>query len=298
MSNSAAFLNDAFSKQINRIERKKPKHGSRKLDSERYGRDVEPAFAVPAALKDPERVNMSWPERAASMAAGVGLIAYGVSKHSWAGVGMAAAGLSLIVMGKSGHCPVYRAMKVNTAFESGDVKGVHVEQAITIDASAGELYGFWRNFENHALISEHLDSVRVTGPSTSHWVSRGPADSVVEWDAETINDRPNELIAWQTLPGSDIEHAGSVRFKPAADGDGTEVTVAMQYYPPAGSIGASLASLIHWDPAEQTADMLQRLKLLMETDRLLSPGRPVRKRQPKTPDLRFCSTLSRIEPKL
>jgi uncharacterized membrane protein len=248
------------------------------VDLERDGREVEPSFALPSALKEPERINVSWPERMISLAAGAGLVAYGISRRSWSGLGLAATGFGLIGIGASGYCPFYRALHIDTAFESGDVNGVHVEESITIDKSAEELYGFWRNFENHALITDHLQSVLVTGPMTSHWVAKGPGDSSIEWDAEVINDRPNELIAWQTLPGSDIEHAGSVRFRPAPDGFGTEVTVTMQYYPPAGALGAGLANLIHWNPADQTAEMLKRLKLLMETERILAPQKSNGKR--------------------
>jgi len=282
MSNSAAFLNKAFDRNIDRQKNSRSRHATRTADLERDGRELEPLFALRSARKEPERVNISWPERMISIAAGVGLVAYGVSKRSWAGVGFAASGLGLIVMGKTGFCPFYRALNIDTAFESGDAKGVHVEESITIEKSAGELYGFWHNFENHALISDHLDSVKVTGPLTSHWIAKGPGDSAVEWDAEVINDRPNELIAWQTLPGSDIEHAGSVRFRPSPGGLGTEVTVTMQYYPPAGAVGAGLANLIHWNPADQTAEMLKRLKLLMETERILAPERPSRKRSQKS----------------
>jgi uncharacterized membrane protein len=55
----------------------------------------------------------------------------------------------------------------------------------------------------------------------------------------------------------------------------------MQYYPPAGAVGAGLANIINWNPAEQTAEMLKRLKLLMETERILAPEPPAPKRVSK-----------------
>lgn len=270
MSNRTRFLNHAFSHNVERIEQARSRPGQRIINLERDGRLIEPSYALHSARKEPERINVSRPERLVSIILGAGMVAYGVSRRSWTGVGLALAGLGLIIRGKSGHCHVYSALDVNTAFESGEANGVHVEEAITIDRSAEELYGFWRNFENHALITDHLESVRVTGATTTHWVAKGPADSAIEWEAETINDVPNELIAWQTLPGSEIEHAGSVRFRTSADKIGTEVIVTMQYYPPAGPVGAGLASLIHWNPAEQTVEMLKRFKLLMETECILA----------------------------
>ena len=41
--------------------------------------------------------------------------------------------------------------------------------------------------------------VRVTGNGRSHWVAKAPAGQQVEWDAEIVEDRPGELIAWRAL---------------------------------------------------------------------------------------------------
>ena len=62
-------------------------------------------------------------------------------------------------------------------------------------------------------------SVSVTlRDSRSHWVVAGPVGMQVEWDAEFINEKPGELIAWQSMPGSAVQSAGSVRFEPIDDG--------------------------------------------------------------------------------
>jgi len=235
-------------------------------DLEKYGRDTEPAHPVHAAKKEPERFNMSRTDRAASILGGAALIAYGLTRRDRIGWAAALAGSGIAMFGVTGYCPCYSAFAVNTApGDSRVTRGIHVEETITIQSSPEELYGFWRNFENHALISDYLAQVKVTGPTTSHWVAKGPANKPLEWDAEIINDRPNELIAWQTLPGADIEHAGSVRFVPAPGGRGTEVHVTWQYYPPAGTFGAGIAKLMHREPSIQAADTLKRLKRLMET---------------------------------
>ena len=68
---------------------------------------------------------------------------------------------------------------------------------------------------------------------------KGQRGTTIEWDAEIINDKENELIAWRSLPNSDIDHAGSVHFRRAPGGRGTEVKVEMEYRPPAGSVGAA-----------------------------------------------------------
>ena len=247
-------------------KRQRKAETTKTTDLERLGREVEPTRPLDGAAKEPERFNIAREERFISILGGAALIAYGVTRRDWAGLALVVAGGGMAVRGVTGYCPVYGSLQVSTAAgDSRETSGVHVEKAITIDKSPEELYAFWRDFENHALISDYLASVKVTGPATSHWIAKGPANRPLEWDAEVINDRPNELIAWRTLPGADIEHAGSVRFHPAPGDRGTEVHVTMQYYPPAGTLGAGVALLFHREPSIQVADMLKRLKRLMET---------------------------------
>lgn len=61
----------------------------------------------------------------------------------------------------------------------------------------------------------HLESVRVTGEGRSHWIAKAPAGTTVEWDAQITDDQPNQLIAWRSVEGADVENSGSVRFEPA-----------------------------------------------------------------------------------
>jgi uncharacterized membrane protein len=97
----------------------------------------------------------------------------------------------------------------------------------------------------------------------SHWVAEGPASVNVEWDARIINEIDNKLIAWQSLTGSMISTAGSVRFDPV--NGGTKVTVKLQFSPLAGSLGAAIARLLGEDPSQQIHEDLHRFKQLMET---------------------------------
>jgi uncharacterized membrane protein len=152
---------------------------------------------------------------------------------------------------------------------------VHVEKSITIDRPPEDLYRFWHDVERLPQIMNHLESVRETGPNRSHWVAKGPAGMRVEWDSEITMDRPNELIGWRSLEGADVESAGWVRFEPAAGGRGTVVRVTMDYYPPAGALGAIIAKLFGEAPEKQMAVDLHRLKQLMETGEIArTEGQP------------------------
>lgn len=47
-------------------------------------------------------------------------------------------------------------------------------------------------------------------------------DRVVEWEPEITNERPNELINWQSVPDSLMNGSDSVQFRRAPADGGTE----------------------------------------------------------------------------
>src|ERR1043165_315096 len=145
---------------------------------------------------------------------------------------------------------------------------MHVQHSLVINAAPQELYQFWHNFENLPNIMKHLESVRVTDERRSHWVAKAPAGTSVEWDAEITEDRPNELIAWRSLEGSDVDNSGSVRFEPAPGGRGTIVRVEINYTPPGGALGSLVAKLFGEEPGQQAQESLRAFKQLMETGEL------------------------------
>jgi uncharacterized membrane protein len=144
-----------------------------------------------------------------------------------------------------------------------------VKKSLIINRTPEELYRFWRDFENLPRFMKHLESVRVTGDGRSHWVAKAPAGSSVEWDAEITEDRPNELIAWRSLEGADVDNSGSVRFERAPGNRGTIVKVEIDYNPPGGVIGAAVAKLFGEEPGQQTQDALRCLKQVMETGEII-----------------------------
>jgi uncharacterized membrane protein len=179
-----------------------------------------------------------------------------------------AVGLALVARGASGFCPVNAAVgrgrrKDDTRAALGGNRGVRLEDSITIRRPAGELFSLWQDPANLPRFMTHLERVERVGPSVSHWVMRGPAGVSLAWDAETVNEIPDELIAWRSLPGADVASAGSVHFRP--HGDATEVTVKMQYDPPGGKPGAVLAWLAGQSPASRLREDLRRMKRLLES---------------------------------
>jgi uncharacterized membrane protein len=152
---------------------------------------------------------------------------------------------------------------------------IRVAQSVWINRSPEELYRFWRDFQNLPRFMKHIESARQTEGGRSHWVAKAPAGTTVEWDAEITEDRPNELIAWRSLEGSDVDSVGSVRFERAPGGRGSIVKVEMRYRPPAGVVGATVAKFLGKDPGRQIKDDLRRFKQIMEAgEAITTEGQP------------------------
>lgn len=146
---------------------------------------------------------------------------------------------------------------------------VVTRRSATVNKSPEECYAVWHDFERLPTFMRHLERVTVTGDRRSHWVAKGPGGSTVEWDAETTEDRPNELIAWRSVEGADVRNAGRVEFRPAPGKRGTEVRVTLEYEPPGGKLGSKIAMLFREEPGQQVYDDLRHFKQMMEFGEIL-----------------------------
>jgi uncharacterized membrane protein len=212
-------------------------------------------------------VNVGDTERAVSAVAGGVLAVWGLSRMSLGGLLLAGVGAALGYRAMTGHCDAYAAMGVNTARPRtvGNL-GVKIDESIIVNAPPARVYAIWRNFENLPRVFSHVERVEVLDRTRSRWTIKMPGAPSVTWDAEIINDKPNELIAWRTAGSTLVEHAGSVRFELA--GDGTKVSVSLQYDPPGGRFGDALASLVSQDAGSQIARDLANFKRAVEEGRL------------------------------
>ena len=143
-----------------------------------------------------------------------------------------------------------------------------MDKRILIERPVSQVYAFWNRFENLPQFMRHVQSVTVRDAQHSHWAVRTVGEKIVEWDAEIIERRENELISWRSLPGADIDNAGSVWFTPAKNGMGTELRVSLKYIPTAGKAGAMAARLLGRDADAEIEEDLHRLKSLLETGQL------------------------------
>jgi uncharacterized membrane protein len=153
---------------------------------------------------------------------------------------------------------------------------VDARTAVTIRATADEVYERWRDLEQLPTFMYHLERVEDTGAGRSHWVAKGPAGRTVEWFAELTEDEPGRCIAWRSIDGGDVQTSGRVELRPAPGGRGTELHVQLSYAPPGGALGAVVAKLFGEEPGQQIADDVRRFKQLVETGEIArSDGAPL-----------------------
>lgn len=226
-------------------------------------------------------------QRMLSATAGAVFLANGLSRRNWSGSVLAMTGVGLLYRAISGYCPAFGALgidmsprrtgRANDTRRLGRRK-VHtgratkIRRAIEINRPPNEIYRCWRSLDNLPRIMDHLDSVEVINDRLSHWVVKTiPGVPKLEWDAEIIADVENERIGWRSLKGADVNNAGSAEFKPTGDGRRTWLTVTLQYEPPGGYLGATMAKWLGEDPDTKIAKDLQRFKEQMETGVFSNP---------------------------
>jgi uncharacterized membrane protein len=186
--------------------------------------------------------------------------------------------ISALLLGAIGAIDLYAALRTTRdggGRHAGAARGRNLRAAVTVRRPVEDVYRFWRDLENLPSFMYHLQSVSAGADGRSHWVANAPVGQPVRWDAQITEDKPNERIAWQSLPDSAISNSGSVEFTPAANGDATEVRVRIGYQIPGGALGKAAATLFGESPEQQVNDDLRRFKQILETGQVMrSNGSP------------------------
>lgn len=209
--------------------------------------------------------------------AGAALLAYSAARRDVFAALFGLAGLALVLRATT---------NVDAARFAGAGTGrraVDVQKTIHINAPVGTVFDFWSALENFPRFMTHVREVRPTQvEGQTHWTVAGPGGLPVEFDAVITRVVPNEMIAWKTVDGAPVAHAGVVRFE-ADDAYGTRAHIRFSYNPPAGVIGHAVAALLGSDARSMMNDDLARMKTLIETG---NPPRDAAQpivKQPETP---------------
>jgi uncharacterized membrane protein len=137
---------------------------------------------------------------------------------------------------------------------------------VTINKPPAEVYAFYRRLSQLPLFMDWLHSVREADSRYSHWIAKLPLGGTISWDAKITEDRPGEVIAWQSVQGSLINTRGRVTFTKTPGRNMTEVRVEMQI----GLLGTRPStSLAKFFTKAQIKGDLRRLKQVLETGEVL-----------------------------
>jgi uncharacterized membrane protein len=150
-----------------------------------------------------------------------------------------------------------------------------VGRTVTIARPRGELFAFWRDFQNLPRFMANLEKIEPAGDQPGHatWHIRGPAGKVYAVDTRIAREVDGELIAWRSTEESEIDTEGRVTFEDAPGDRGTRVGLIIAYKPKGGSIGQTIATLAGRSPELQARHDLKRFKMLMETGEIATPAR-------------------------
>lgn len=229
--------------------------------------------------------NVGNAERWVSVLAGSALAVYGLDRRDPAGGLLGLLGALFVYRGATARCPVYSALGVSTAapprkdramrheptsraaiFRASDA--VKIERSIAVNSTPDRLYALWKDPVNLPRFMDWIERVEPIDVRHARWTARGPAGTSISWVAEVINDVPNSLMAWKSVDDADIRNAGSVHFRPTADGLGTEVTLIVEWLPPGGKAGMIVARLLGAAPDHRVKEGLEKFKAMAESDRV------------------------------
>jgi len=212
-----------------------------------------------------EQRQSGWPPTARLIAGGLGgwLVARGLSsveRGNLLGIAAGLGGLGLLARGLTNAEP-------SRLLGLGGRRAIDVQKTIGVRAPIERVFDFWARLENFPRFMGHVREVRRVAADRYAWVVVGPAGTPIRFEALVTKRVPDQLIAWKTLPGQIVEHAGIVRFEPEPN-DATRVSVRMSYNPPAGALGHVVASLFGADPKHAMDEDLVRFKSLIEEGRV------------------------------
>jgi uncharacterized membrane protein len=181
-------------------------------------------------------------QRLASVAGGLMLIGSAFNKNSSRRFTKAVLGCYLTYKGLAGRRTfdeVYRSVEKVAAGRS-----LNIRMSMVVNRPKEEVYSMWRNLSNLPLFMKHLRNVQEMDEQYSTWTLELPGGvGTLQWEAEIVKERPGEMIAWQSLPGSSVKNAGKVGFRESLGTQGTTVDVVLTYHAPLGKAGEQIARL-------------------------------------------------------
>jgi uncharacterized membrane protein len=164
--------------------------------------------------------------------------------------------------------------------KTGRYKEGLVGRTVSIDKPREEIFAAWRDFTRFPSFMENVERVEDLGDGRSRWAIKAPLGPTVELVTRISEEIPNDLIAWESEPDSQVQTQGRVQLFEVAPGRGTAVRLTMTYDPPAGLPGRAIAKILQREPNVQARRDLRRFKQLIETGEVATNAGPSGRGEP------------------
>ncbi len=134
----------------------------------------------------------------------------------------------------------------------------HVESSVKVKVPVHTAYNQWTQFEEFPRFMEGVKEIRQLDDQRVHWVAE-VGGKQKEWDAEIVEQIPDQRIAWRSVDGA--ANGGAVEFRPIGSNE-TEVRVRMEFEPEGAM--EKVGSMLHAPEARVKGD-LKRFKEFIES---------------------------------
>lgn len=102
-----------------------------------------------------------------------------------------------------------------------------IEKSIEVNAPVAKVYNQWTQFEEFPRFMDGIEEVQQLDDKRLHWKAE-IAGKTKEWDAEIVEQIPEQRISWQSTTGA--KNAGTVSFMSVGT-SATRVVLSLSYEP-------------------------------------------------------------------
>jgi uncharacterized membrane protein len=194
--------------------------------------------------------------RALACASGVALALRGARRPGFLGLFDVVSGVGLIARGVFD-----RDLRLVGEALEGEID---LQGSTTVRAPIARAYELWREPETLRRALTFVSAIERVDDRRLRWRLHGPSGRPLEWETKLTRLVPDELIAWETVPGSIIDHAGSVRFE-SLSGEATRVVLRLCFRAPRVGPARALMGIFNVYPRYELRADLERFRSIAET---------------------------------
>ncbi len=219
--------------------------------------------------------NVSKNERLVSGLIGSGLLMYGLPQFlSLRAQFSNAAGAYLLARGVTGHCPLYRALDIDSTPQGRmhhkgltDPHPWQIRQLISTFRSPLEVYEFCRDPLQMAQFFPLVKHVEKTDDFQSVWTFTNRFKKLeLSVNVELTQESSPHSLTWMAFPDSKMRITGHLQFNPGPSQEGTEIVATVHIIPPAGLIGTALMRMMSPFHDSALGEILHHMKEFLESD--------------------------------